>query len=350
MRSISKLARGVVGWFDTHKIPEKVDYQGDTNWKAFIRLSPFWIVHLMCLGVIWVGWSPVAVGVAVSLYFLRMFAITGFYHRYFSHKTFKAGRIMQFVMGVWGNTAVQKGPLWWAGHHRHHHRNSDQPGDSHSPSQDGFWHSHILWLGKKANVPTKFSGVKDLSKFPELRFIDRFDLFVPVAFAVCLWSLGAGLQHFFPQLGTSGMQMLIWGFFISTVALFHGTATINSLGHIIGKRRYKTGDDSTNSWILAFVTLGEGWHNNHHHFQISTRQGFYWWEVDITYYGLWFMSKLGLIYDLKPVPARIRDGRPEKAEQPAPPPKPEATPTPNHTPVVVRPRESVPQELEPATI
>ena len=252
------------------------------------------------------GWSWIAVLTAVALYFIRMFAITGFYHRYFSHRTFKTSRWAQFLFAVWGNSSVQKGPLWWAAHHRHHHRHSDDEDDVHSPHRDGFFWSHMGWITCKGNFPTNYKAVPDLVKFPELRFLDRFETVVPIILAVSLVAFGAILNSLAPQLGTSGMQMLIWGFFISTIFLFHGTCTINSLSHLFGTKRYKTSDESRNNFLLALITLGEGWHNNHHHFSASVRQGFYWWEIDITYYVLRLLSWTGIIWDLTPVPSGVR--------------------------------------------
>ena len=298
----------VVQWFDSSVGAEPV---AESEFKniAWIRSIPFLGLHLMCFGVIWVGWSWIAVMVAISLYFARMFAVTAFYHRYFSHRAFQTSRWAQFLFAVLGNTATQKGPLWWAAHHRHHHRHSDQEHDTHSPHTDGFFWSHMGWITCKGNFPTNFKAVPDLAKFPELRFLDRFETIVPVSLAASLFALGFILNSFLPQLGTSGMQMLIWGFFISTIVLFHGTCTINSLAHLIGRKRYKTSDQSRNSLILALITLGEGWHNNHHHFPASTRQGFFWWEIDITYYLLRLLSGTGLIWDLRSVPEGMRNTR-----------------------------------------
>jgi len=297
----------IIRWFDswagTEEVPED---PFEVDW---IRVIPFIFLHLGCLGVIWVGFSWTALGVAAAFYFLRMFAITGFYHRYFSHRTFKTSRVGQFLFAVWGSAAIQKGPLWWAAHHRHHHRYSDKPNDLHSPSQHGFIWSHVGWITSKANFPTRLENVKDLARYPELRFLDRFDVVVTASVAVFMFGLGALLARVAPELGTSGPQMLVWGFFISTVFLFHGTCTINSLSHTFGRRRYETTDTSRNSFLLSLVTLGEGWHNNHHHFPASTRQGFYWWEIDITYYGLKVLSWIGLIWDLRPVPEHVRSAK-----------------------------------------
>ena len=271
-------------------------------------------MHIVCLAVIWVGWSPVAVLTAVMFYLLRMFAITAFYHRYFSHRSFKTSRVGQFVFGMLGASAVQRGPVWWAAHHRHHHAHSDKPADVHSPVQHGFIRAHMGWFLSKKGFTPDLKCVRDLMKFPELRLLDRFDILVPVAFATAIFFIGVYLKNTQPELGTSGWQMLVWGFFISTIACYHGTYTINSLSHVFGKQRYRTGDQSRNNWFLALITLGEGWHNNHHHYPSATRQGFYWWEVDITYYTLKVMSWMGLVWELKPVPVSMRDHHPRRIE------------------------------------
>jgi stearoyl-CoA desaturase (delta-9 desaturase) len=302
---IRKVARAFARWFDSGVKPstdevleEKVDWT---------RIIPFIAMHAVCLTIVWVGWSPTAVIVAIALYVIRMFAITGFYHRYFSHRSFKTSRAGQFIFGLIGASAVQRGPVWWAAHHRHHHAHSDKPADVHSPVQHGFLRSHMGWFLSKKGFCPDYKFVRDLQKFPELLWLDRFDIFVPVALAVGLFFLGVLLENVAPGLHTSGWQMLVWGFFVSTVFCYHGTYTINSLSHVFGKQRYRTGDSSRNNWLLAIITLGEGWHNNHHHFPSSVRQGFYWWEIDITYYGLKLMSWLGIIWDLKPIPVHARD-------------------------------------------
>ncbi len=310
-----RMLRTVRVWFDSHssmqseadgRVPLKVDW---------LRLLPFIGVHFACLSVYWVGWSWVAVGVALGMYVLRMFAITGFYHRYFSHRTFTTSRVMQFLMGCMGNSSVQRGPLWWAAHHRHHHKYSDKPEDSHSPRQHGFWWAHVGWISAHANFRTDMKSVPDLAKYPELVLLDRFDTTIPILLGVGMFFLGYGLNMWWPELGTSGGQMLVWGFFISTVAVAHGTFTVNSLTHIWGKQDYPSNDDSKNSLLIALITLGEGWHNNHHYYQSTVRQGFRWWQIDITYYGLWMMSKLGLIWNLKPVPAKVVADRGKLLEQ-----------------------------------
>jgi len=295
--------RSFTAWFDAGSAPIAGAREDGIDWA---RIIPFVGMHLACLMAIRTSWSPVAVGVAIGSYVLRMFAITGFYHRYFSHRSFKTSRVAQFVFALLGATAVQRGPVWWAAHHRHHHAFSDQPADAHSPVQHGFIRSHMGWFLINKGFAPDLSRVRDLLRFPELRWLDRFDILAPVAYAVGMFMLGSILAHEAPQLHTSGLQMLTWGFFISTVFCYHGTYTINSLCHVFGSRRYDTGDESRNNWLLALITLGEGWHNNHHHYPASTRQGFYWWEVDVTYYLLRTLAFCGIIWELKPVPEHVR--------------------------------------------
>jgi stearoyl-CoA desaturase (delta-9 desaturase) len=276
----------------------------------WMRIVPFILMHVACLAVFWVGVSATAVAVAVALYVLRMFAITGFYHRYFSHRSFRTSRWLQFLFGLIGASSVQRGPLWWAAHHRHHHAYSDRAEDPHSPRHKGFLVSHMGWFLTQGGFRPDLSRVRDLERYPELRWLDRFDIAVPFALAVGLLLAGNWLEANRPGLGTSGAQLLVWGFFVSTVVLYHATYTINSLCHVFGRQRYATGDDSRNNFWLALVTFGEGWHNNHHHYPSSVRQGFYWWEIDLTWYGLKLLSWLGLVWDLKPIPAAVRDARP----------------------------------------
>lgn len=302
MKAALSIIETIKLWFDSEHGSERVGNGRELNW---VRCMPFILVHLACIAVIWVGWSPVAVAICAALYFIRMFAITAFYHRYFSHKSFKTNRFWQFVFAVLGNSATQRGPLWWAAHHRKHHKHSDEEHDLHSPIKHGFWWSHMGWFTCDAAFKTDYNMVKEWAKFPELKFLNRYDILVPIILGVSLFLTGEMLATFAPALETTGAQLFVWGYCISTVLLAHGTFTINSLCHTWGKRRFNTTDDSRNNFWLALITLGEGWHNNHHRFPVSARQGFYWWELDISYYILKLMSKLGIIWDLNPVPARI---------------------------------------------
>jgi stearoyl-CoA desaturase (delta-9 desaturase) len=302
-----RLFRKIAQWFDAGVPVADAAVDTDRDGVDWTRIVPFAAMHLACLGVFFVGASAVAVGTAVALYLLRMFAITGFYHRYFSHRSFKTSRTAQFAFALLGASAVQRGPIWWAAHHRHHHAFSDKPQDLHSPRQRGFLWSHVGWFLSRRHFQPDLRRAKDLLEFPELRWLDRFDIVVPFVLALALLAIGMLLERLAPGLGVTGGQMLVWGFFVSTVACYHGTYTINSLCHAWGSRRYRTRDDSRNNFLLALLTLGEGWHNNHHHYPSAVRQGFYWWEIDITYYLLRGLAALGVIWDLNPVPARIRD-------------------------------------------
>ncbi len=255
---------------------------------------PFVLFHVAALSVFWVKfhwWYPLA---CLLLYGVRMFFVTAGYHRYFSHRSFKTSRWFQFVIAFMAMSSSQKGVLWWAAHHRHHHRYSDEDEDVHSPTLFGFFWAHIGWILSDKYNDTRLHYIGDFAKFPELRWLDKYYLVAPTVLGVVLWLIG-------------GWGLFAWGFCLSTVMLWHGTFTINSLSHLFGNRRYETTDTSRNNWLLALVTLGEGWHNNHHHYMAAARQGFYWWEVDITYYGLKLLNALGLIRDLRQVPAHILD-------------------------------------------
>ncbi len=295
-------------WFDNERLVAAAD---DTTARGidWPRLLPFVVLHLGCFAVVWVGVSATAVVTAAALYVLRMFAITGFYHRYFAHCAFRTSRAAQFVFALLGAAGVQRGALWWASQHRHHHAHSDLPQDVHSARQHGFLWSHMGWFMARENFATRRELIEPLLRFRELRILDRFDALVPAALGATLFGLGELLAAWAPALETNGLQLLVWGFCISTVVLYHATFTINSMAHRYGRRRYATNDDSRNNLWLALLTFGEGWHNNHHHFPGSARQGFYWWEIDFTYYGLRVLAALGIIWDLKEVPATMLNTR-----------------------------------------
>ncbi len=269
------------------------------------RAIPFILLNLSCLLVFYVRFTWIAFGTAAFLYFFRLFTIGAFYHRYFSHKTFKTNRFWQFIFAALACTSAQRGPLWWASHHRQHHMVSDQPDDAHSPVQHGFWKSHVGWFLTKKNFHYNPERVKDLLQYPELVFLERYDVLMPMILFSVLTLSGWALQTYAPQLHTGISEMLVWGFSISLVALFNTTVLINSLCHVHGTRRYETPDHSKNNFLFALLTLGEGWHNNHHHYPAAARQGFMWWEIDITYYLIQCMAFLGIVWDVKPVPKSV---------------------------------------------
>ena len=297
--------KSAIHWF--HADFKAADNDTSDDRIDYARCFSLIFIHLGCLGLFWVGWSWTAVSIALFLYFTRMFAITAFLHRYFSHRTFKTNRFFQFIFAVIASSAMQRGALWWAAHHRKHHKESDTEMDVHSPHTKSFLWSHIGWITSRKNFLTDYTAIKDFARYPELVFLNRFNKLIPLLLGVLLFVSGEWLSLNAPSLKTNGWQLIVWGWFISTTVLLHGTSTINSLSHLYGKKRFDTGDESRNNFWLSLITLGEGWHNNHHYYMHSARQGFYWWEIDITYYGLKIMSFIGIIHDLRPVPKHILD-------------------------------------------
>jgi stearoyl-CoA desaturase (Delta-9 desaturase) len=275
------------------------------GWRStyFNVLSiPFWGVHILAIvGIAILGFSWTGLALCAALYLPRMWFVTGAYHRYFSHRAYKTSRWFQFLLALGAASTAQKGPLWWAAHHRVHHKLSDQPGDLHSVIQSGFWWSHMGWILSRDLEETDYSRIKDFTKYPELRWLDKYWMIPPVVVGTITFLIG-------------GFFALVWGFAAAQVLCWHGTFTINSLSHIWGGRRYKTEDDSRNNPVLAAITLGEGWHNNHHHYQVSARNGFFWWEYDVTYYGLKALSFVGLVWDLHSVPDHVKQNMPEVVE------------------------------------
>ena len=273
--------------------PDAQPAAADDHRIDWAKSIPFFAVHLVAIvGVIASGWSWKGFALAMALYYVRMFGVTGGYHRYFSHRTYKTSRAFQFLLALLATSSVQKGVAWWAAHHRVHHKLSDHPGDVHSVLLDGFWWSHVGWILSRKWEHTDESKVRDLLKYPEIRWLETWYYVPVVALAVTLQLVG-------------GWHALLWGFFVSTTLLWHGTFTINSLTHMIGGRRYVTTDNSRNSLVLTLVTIGEGWHNNHHYYQRATRNGFFWWEIDPTYYVLKALSWLGIVWDLHEPPAHV---------------------------------------------
>jgi len=265
----------------------------DFGWLVSL---PFYAVHVAAVvGVMLVGFSWKGVALALALYYVRMFGVTGGYHRYFSHRTYRTSRAFQFFLALLAQSSVQKGALWWAAHHRDHHKYSDTPKDPHSYRDYGFWYSHVGWILSTETEDTDYSRISDLARYPELRWLNNWHVVPAVVLAVGLWLVGS-------------WPALVWGFFVSTTLLWHGTFTINSLSHIWGKRRYATTDYSKNNPVLAIVTMGEGWHNNHHYYPRSVRQGFHWWQIDMTYYVLRALALVGIVWDLHVPSQKVIDG------------------------------------------
>jgi stearoyl-CoA desaturase (delta-9 desaturase) len=258
---------------------------------------PFFAVHALAIGgIIAGGWSWSGFALAVALYYGRMFGITAGYHRYFSHRTYRTSRVFQFVLALLGTLSMQKGVLWWSAHHRDHHKYSDTPQDVHSFRDEGFWWSHVGWILSRTTEETKLKNVPDLTRYPELRWLNKYHLVPGVLLGVALFFLG------------NGWQTLLWGLFVSTTMLWHATFTINSLSHWWGVRTYETTDTSKNNFFLALLTMGEGWHNNHHYYPRAVNNGFRWYQVDITYYVLRLLSVFGIVWDLHTPPQKVLEG------------------------------------------
>lgn len=284
------ILRSIYLWFDTSAPTVKT-----TNSINWLRCIPYIAIYVGCLGVFWVGISATTTYVCIAAYCMNIFFVTGFYHRYCSHRAYKTSRIVQFIFTVLAMCSAQRCPLWWAAHHRFHHKHSDTILDNHSPIKHGFIRSHWAWFLEDANFATNEEYIKDLMQYPELVFLNRFDSLPPLVFASLLYYFG-------------GLPILVWGFFIPTVLAYQVTFAINSLSHLIGVRRYETNDNSRNNWWLAILSFGEGWHNNHHHYPSSAKQGFRIHEIDITYLILKLLQTCGLIWDLRvPSPEVIDD-------------------------------------------
>lgn len=283
--------------------------------KWIVVRATRWIVNTTAvLGIFLVDLSwPDGVVLVVGVV-LGLLSVTLCYHRYFSHRCFNTSRWFQFILAFWGATNLQRGPIWWAAIHRQHHSHSDSKGDWHSP-RDGFWHAHHGWLESPDILMASYERVSDLTKFPELRFLDSYYFVPPLLLAAVLAGLGAYLQAHHPALGTSAWQMLVWGFFVRTALVWQLTFSVNSFLHKWGRKRFDTGDDSRNSNLLGVVTLGDGFHNNHHRYPISARHGFYWWEIDVTYYVIKLLEQLRLVHDVKIPPDEIlEEGRKSDAK------------------------------------
>lgn len=294
----------LLAWFDSHAAART--YANDDDLRVdWWRNLPFFALHAACLAIPWVGWSWPALLACAGLFFLRMFAITAVYHRLLAHRSYRAPRWLVFVGACIANSSAQRGPLWWAAHHRLHHRDSDTATDAHSPHHLGFWRSHLLWFMTPGAFRTRLEMVPDWARYPELVFLDRFDTLAPAALAVACFAGGWALNAWWPESGTGPWQMLVWGFCLSTVLCAHATFTVNSLAHVWGQRPYATPDRSRNNALIALLTLGEGWHNNHHRYPHAAAQGFAWWQFDPTLWILRLFAAFGLISDLKPVPERV---------------------------------------------
>lgn len=271
------------------RFPQNQHMDDHFDWWNFMPMA---LMHLGLIGIWWTGFTWTSIAMCAFLYVARVFGITAGYHRYFSHRGYKTSRGFQFVLALLGATALQKGPLWWAAKHREHHRDTDEPEDAHSPRQYGFWDAHVGWVYREARSSPDMDLIKDFSKYPEIRWVERHQYAPGIALALICFAI-------------DGWTGLLVGWLLSTILVYHATFTINSLDHMFGRQRYLTGDDSRNNWLMALLSMGEGWHNNHHYYPATARNGFFWWEFDPTYYMLVGLEKVGLVWNLRQPPKSI---------------------------------------------
>jgi stearoyl-CoA desaturase (delta-9 desaturase) len=247
------------------------------------------------------SWSAVAVlGI---LYVVTGLGITVGYHRLLTHRSFKTPRPVEYTLTALGCLANQAGPLSWVAAHRLHHAHADHDGDPHSP-RDGFWWAQVLWLMRphpEFDDPDKRRRyVPDLAADPVHRFLERFEMLLQLGLAGLLYVLGEWWGHV-------GASWVVWGMAVRISLAYHVTALVNSATHRWGYRTYPLRDDSTNLWWVAWLTGGEGWHNNHHAFPRSARHGLLWWEFDATYAVIRLMEFLRLATEIH-LPPSFRAG------------------------------------------
>ncbi len=280
--------------------PLAIDVGGDRTVDDVVRY-PNWLdyagyglFHVAAIGgAAATGVSLQALLICAACYLFAMMGISIAYHRYFAHKAFKTSRAFQFVLGVWGSLAVEKGPLWWASAHRHHHRYSDTANDIHSPLHRGYLFAHSGWFLDRRIRHADFALCPEFARYRELVWLDRWN-WIPV-------TVYAGLLYF-----AFGLVGLVWGFFVATVAVWHMTHLVGSILHgPIGYRRFATPDNSRNSLLLALPLLGEGFHNNHHCFPYSARCGLAWWEVDINWWVIRALAAAGLVWSVRVPPGAV---------------------------------------------
>jgi len=251
------------------------------------------LFHLSALLVFYVGFSWTALAVFFFSFLIRAFGVSAGYHRYFSHRSFKTSRPFQFVLAFLGASAGQKGPLSWVTSHRIHHRTSDTQADPHTP-QKGFFYGYLGWLLPVDALHTDLNLTADFAKYPEIRWINKFHNVGPLTVIILCGFFGKYLSIHFPQLGTSALQLIVWGFILSTLATLHGTLMINTICHSEKERHHSTNDFSSNvPWLLPF-TLGENWHHNHHRYPKSANCGLEKGQIDFIFIGICLLEKLGL--------------------------------------------------------
>ena len=266
---------------------------GSVNWTTAIAMGIF---HLLALAALFCfSWKNLAV--ACVMYFFAINVGIGMcYHRLLTHRGYRVPKWLEYFITAFGTMALEGGPIFWVATHRVHHQNSDHDGDPHTP-HDGTWWAHAGWIisGRALHSETGLLGryAPDLTRDRGHVWLSKYH-WVPLTVAgFAQLALGAALAAPGHRL-MGAVSMCLWGTFLRCVIGLHATWLVNSATHMFGSRRFETKDDSRNSWWVAMLTGGEGWHNNHHAHPVSVRHGLTWYEFDINYYGIWVMEKLGL--------------------------------------------------------
>jgi stearoyl-CoA desaturase (delta-9 desaturase) len=258
------------------------------------------------MGLLWgVAFHWVDVVLLVTLYTVCAFGTTIGFHRYFTHKGFEAGTGVKIALGILGCMTMQ-GPLTqWVTDHRKHHALSDKPGDPHSPhagyednawgTAKGFVHAHVGWLFENMGMEQGMVYGKDLYDDPVIRWIDRlFVVWVALTFGIPFavgYAVGGTWQ--------AGVEGLVWGGLLRVFLYQHATFSVNSICHMFGRKEYRSRDEARNNWLVALLVFGEGWHNNHHAFPASARHGLSRAQVDVSWWVIRGLEKLGLVWNVK---------------------------------------------------
>ena len=266
---------------------------GRINWITTTFMVLFHIGAIAAL--FFFSWKNLAAAV-VTYFFAINVGIGMTYHRLLTHRGYRVPKGLEYFLTACGCLALEGGPIFWVATHRVHHQNSDQEGDPHTP-HDGTWWAHAGWIlsGRAMHSETALLGryAPDLTRDKGQVWLSKFHWVPLTVTGILQMALGAALAP--PEHRVVGaLGMVLWGIFFRTVLGLHSTWLVNSATHLWGSRRFETRDDSRNSWWVALLTGGEGWHNNHHAHPVSARHGLVWYEFDINYYGIWVMEKLGL--------------------------------------------------------
>ncbi len=288
----------------------RIHTQGSSGAKldySLPNITRVLLVHAGLLFAFKVGISWVAFATFMVTYYVKLFAVSGVFHRYYTHRSYEMGRGFCFLWSFIGCTAGQRGPLSWTTVHSKHHQHSDKKGDPHSPVQRGLFYAHLGWLLAKEPLPTSDALVRKYKDRPEILWLDRHYNVPFIALFALLYALGAWLESSFPALGTSPGQMMLWGGLASSILLLHSTCSLNSFAHVFGIRVRETPDNSRNLWWLYPFLVGENYHNNHHKFPRSANFGVDKRQYDLLFFVLLVFQKLGLVKNVRDASRTLRE-------------------------------------------